>query len=80
MTRIIGIKLSEKADNAVIFQKILTEFNCIIRLRIGINNKQGMFCPESGIILLQTDECEDAVNLEKRLLDIEGIEIQRMIF
>ena len=80
MTRIIGIKLNDKAENAVKFQEILTEFNCIIKLRIGINNKQTMFCPSSGIILLQVENSDNAINLEKSLLDIDGIEIQRMIF
>lgn len=79
MTIIIGIKLPDKEENAVEFQKILTKFNCIIRMRIGINNSS-IFCSSNGIVLLQVESQENAINLEKELLDISGIELQRMIF
>ena len=79
MTIIIGIKLPEKITNAVEFQKILTEFNCVIKMRIGINNSS-IFCSTNGIILLQIENTEKAIDLEKELLEISGIEIQRMIF
>ncbi len=79
MTVIIGVKLSDKINNAVKFQTILTEFNCIIKLRIGINNSS-MFCSSSGIVLLQVENTQHAITLEKALLEISGIELQRMIF
>ena len=79
MTIIIGIKLPNKIINAVEFQKILTEFNCIIKMRIGINNSS-IFCSANGIVLLQLENTEKAIDLERELLEISGIEIQRMIF
>ncbi len=79
MTVIIGIKLPDKENNAVELQKILTEFNCIIKLRIGINNSS-IFCSSTGIILLQIESEDNALNVEKALLEISGIELQRMIF
>lgn len=79
MTVIIGIKLPNKKTNAVELQKILTEFNCIIKMRIGLNNSS-IFCSSSGIILLQIEENDNALLVEKSLLEISGIEIQRMIF
>ena len=79
MTVILGIKLLEKEENAVEFQKILTKFNCLIKMRIGIN-KSSLFCSSSGIILLHIEKAEDAISLEKELIEINEIEIQRMIF
>ena len=79
MTVIIGIKISDKKTNAVELQKILTEFNCIIKMRIGLNNST-IFCSANGIILLQVENTENALQLEKSLLCIDGIELQRMIF
>ncbi|MBQ4077758.1 hypothetical protein IJD15_01060 [bacterium] len=79
MTIILGIKLPNKLNNAVEFQKILTDFNCIIKMRIGMNNSS-IFCSSSGIILLQIDDKPEAVMLEKTLLEISEIEIQRMVF
>ncbi len=79
MTVIVGVKLQDKINNAVKFQEILSEFNCIIKLRIGINNSS-IFCNSTGIVLLQIENSENAINLEKALLEISGIELQRMIF
>lgn len=79
MTVIIGVKLPQKCENSLEFQRILTEFNCCIKLRIGINSTS-LFCSSIGIILLQIDKNDDAVNLEKELLNISEIELQRMVF
>ena len=79
MTVILGIKLKDKKENAVELQTILTEFNCIIKMRIGINNSS-IFCSSDGIILILVEETENAIQLEKSLLEINEIEIQRMIF
>ena len=79
MTVILGIKLSDKENNAVGFQKILTKFNCIIKTRVGINSNS-IFCSNLGIILLHIEDEEKAINMEKELIEISGIEIQRMVF
>ena len=79
MTVILGIKLPNKEENAVELQKILTDFNCIIKMRIGINNSS-IFCSSNGIILLQIESKENALNVEKAVLEIDNIELQRMIF
>ena len=79
MTIILGIKLSDKQNNAVEFQKILTKFNCIIKTRVGINSNS-IFCSSLGIILLHIEDEEKAIKMEKELIEISGIEIQRMVF
>ncbi len=79
MTVIVGVKLPDKVCNSIKFQEILTEFNCLIKLRIGINNSS-IFCNPEGIILLQIENSENALKIEKALLNISGIELQRMIF
>ena len=79
MTIILGIKLSDKKNNAVEFQRILTKFNCIIKTRIGINSNS-IFCSSLGIILLHIEDEENSLKMEKELIEISGIEIQRMVF
>ncbi len=79
MTIILGIKLPDKEKNAVEFQEILNKFNCNIRMRIGINNSS-IFCSPIGIILLQIEDETNAAKLEKSLLEISEIELQRMVF
>ena len=79
MTVIIGIKLKDKNNNSLELQKILTEYNCEIKLRIGINNSS-FLCSSYGIILLQIDSLDSAIKLENSLINISGVEIERMIF
>lgn len=79
MTIIIGIKLNNKEDNAIELQKILSEFACDIKLRIGINNAS-FLCSTTGIILLQVENRDAAIKLENSLINISGIELERMIF
>ncbi len=79
MTIILGIKLTDKTDTSVELQEILTKYNCIIKLRIGINNTS-LFCSSNGIILLQTEKEEETLELEREILNISGVEIQKMIF
>ncbi|MGM9993828.1 MAG: hypothetical protein ACI37R_03755 [Candidatus Avigastranaerophilus sp.] len=79
MTIIIGIKLNDKGNNAIELQRILTDFGCDIKLRIGINNAS-FLCSDTGIILLQVENRESAIRLENSLINISGIELERMIF
>ena len=79
MAVIIGIKIKDKVVNSVEFQKILTKYNCDIKVRLGINNS-GFLCSDIGIIILVLDNHDIETNLEKELLNISEIEIQRMIF
>ena len=79
MTVILGIKLQDKDNNSVELQKVLTDYNCDIKIRLGINNT-GFLCSNNGIILLMLENENTELNLEKELLNISGIELQRMLF
>lgn len=53
MKTIIGIKLDDRLDSAVEFQKILSEFGCSIKTRIGLHDTYVDYCTNFGIILLE---------------------------
>lgn len=59
MSSIIGIKLSDRLEESVQFQEILTKFGCYIKTRIGLHNIGEYKCERTGIILL---EIVDKVN------------------
>lgn len=80
MTTIMGIKLDNRHTNAVEFQKILTEFGCSIKTRIGLHEVTNNVCSPDGIILLEVIKNDESENLEKALRAIEGINIQLMQF
>lgn len=80
MTVILGIKLENRLETAIKFQKIITHFGCAIHTRIGLHKSDENFCNSFGIIILEIIDDKVIHSLEKELLQIEKIEIQRMIF
>ena len=53
MTAIMGISLENRTEEAIKFQKILTEQGCNIRTRIGLHPIGEYNCINSGIVLLE---------------------------
>lgn len=80
MTTIIGIKLPNRDNTAIEFQKIMTKYGCIIKTRLGLHSLQGGFCTPFGIILLEIIDHKKLRELEAELLKIDKIEIQTMTF
>lgn len=80
MTTIIGIKVSNRLENALTVQEILTNFGCAIKTRIGLHKEINGKCSTEGIILLEIINEESAILAANALCDIDGIEIQQMKF
>lgn len=80
MTTIMGIRLDNRVQTAIDFQKTLTNFGCIIKTRLGLHDVSDNKCAPNGIILLEVIDDEQAKEFEKELCKIEGIEIQIMKF
>ena len=81
MSTIIGIKLEERLENSLKFQKILSNFGCEIRTRLGLHNNENNCCTNWGIIILEFVGDKDALNkFEKEILSIEGIKLGKIIF
>jgi len=53
MTTIIGIKVYSRIQNSNQLQKILSEYGCNIKTRLGLHDIPDNFCSESGIIILE---------------------------
>ena len=80
MTAIIGIKVSNRLQNAIAVQEILTKFGCVIKTRIGLHEEVNGKCSQSGLILLEIIDELKAAQIANELCDIEEIEIQQMKF
>lgn len=52
-TTIIGVRLENRMECAVEFQKVITEYGCEIRTRLGLHPVNGGMCLNYGIILLE---------------------------
>ncbi len=80
MTTIVGIKTSNRIDNAAAVQQVLTKYGCIIKTRIGLHETKYGQCSFCGIILLEITNDNQSEDLIKDLCEIEQIEIQQMKF
>lgn len=75
---IIGIRVEDRAQSAVEVQKVLTEYGCSIRTRLGLHDQDtNGVCSPSGVLLLQLccDEAE-AQRLKNTLAAIDGVKAQ----
>lgn len=75
-TTIIGVNLENRLETAIEFQRIITEYGCEIRTRIGLHPSMSDVCLNRGIVLLEVSgEAEELkINLSKHW------KIQTMIF
>lgn len=80
MTTIIGIKISNRIEKAIEVQKILTNYGCLIKTRIGLHEKINGKCSPKGLILLEIIDNKEATKIVNELCDIDEIEIQQMKF
>ena len=70
---ILLVRTSKRRENVDRIQKVLTEYGCIIRMRLGLH-EAGDVCSDEGLLLLQlTDAAEEAKAFEKALSAIDGV-------
>ncbi len=80
MTTIIGIKVSNRIENALFVQQILTNYGCFIKTRIGLHSQCNGQCSPDGLVLLEITDDQKAEDIAQALCEIEEIEIQQMKF
>lgn len=80
MTTIMGVRLDNRLETAVEFQKVLTKFGCIIKTRLGLHEVSEQKCAHNGIILMELTDDSEAGKFQNELAEIEGLEIQIMKF
>jgi len=51
--KIIAIKIGKRENDAANVQKILTEFGCNIKVRLGLHDVPSESCSPSGLIILE---------------------------
>jgi hypothetical protein len=78
--RIVAIKMEERQKTAVKVQDVLTEYGCLIKVRLGLHNVAPDQCSPTGLILLEVivndpkaGEMLDSLNA------IEGVQAKEII-
>jgi len=80
MTIILGVRLDNRTQTAIDFQKTLTSFGCLIKTRLGLHDVADNRCAPNGLIILEVIDGAESEDFEKELKNIHGIEIQKMKF
>ena len=75
---ILGIHVAQRTKHTAKVQKILTDYGCSIRTRIGLHEAGGGFCSPSGLILLEVVDRAGA--LAAALAKVPGVSVKKMVF
>jgi ribose 5-phosphate isomerase len=68
------VLLDRRTREAVEVQKVLTEWGCIIKTRIGLHEGTGGECTDYGLIILElTGDAAQYEKFEKKLRDVPGV-------
>ncbi|MFV0402222.1 MAG: hypothetical protein ACK5LX_16615 [Oscillospiraceae bacterium] len=69
---LIGIRMDNRVDNAMDFQRALTENGCMIKARLGLHEVSESACANDGLIVLQP--CGTKEEIDKLLADINRLD------
>lgn len=72
--QIMAVRVAQREATAVEVQKVLTEYGCSIRTRLGLHDQTDGTCSPNGILILQLSSEENVSReLEKTLNGISGV-------
>jgi hypothetical protein len=78
---VLGIQVTNRVEKIPDVQKILTEYGCNIKTRLGLHEVSKSVCSALGLLLLDTygDEA-DILEMEKKLKKVKGLVVKKMTF
>jgi hypothetical protein len=78
---VLGIQVTNRVEKIPDVQKILTEYGCNIKTRLGLHEVSKSVCSSLGLLLLDTygDEAE-ILEMEKKLKKVKGLVVKKMTF
>ena len=59
--KMVLVKVDQRTDSADVVQKILTDFGCSIKVRLGLHDVPCNSCSPSGLIFLQVSGDDDPI-------------------
>ena len=78
---IYGVHVTNRTIQVPNVQKLLTEYGCNIKTRIGLHHVTEKACSPRGLILLEMfGDLATCQELKTRLANTEGVDVQEMIF
>lgn len=78
---ILGVHVTGRVQHVPPMQKLLTEYGCYIKTRLGLHEVSDNFCSPNGLIILElVGDPVKCGELEAKLSATEGIDVQKMVF
>lgn len=78
---IVGVHVRNRIQEAGAVQKLLTEYGCNIKTRLGLHEVSGDYCATDGIMLLELfGDPAICGELKRKLAAIEGLDVKEMVF
>lgn len=76
---LMGIVIENRKEFAPAVQEVLTEFGCIIKMRIGMHEGMGKTCSNEGFIILNLDDDDKEINkFINKLEKIESVRVKNI--
>ena len=81
MTRIMGILITDRLKDATELQKVMTEYGCLIKTRLGLHEVSNNTCSKKGLLVLEViGQKSEWEKFEFAIKSVDGIELKYMDF
>jgi hypothetical protein len=78
---VLGIQVTNRVEKIPDVQKILTDYGCNIRTRLGLHEASKKVCSQLGLLILDTcGEEAEILEMEKKLKKVKGLVVKKMTF
>lgn len=69
---LVAVKIGQREKSAIDVQKILTNFGCSIKIRLGLHDVPSDACSPAGLVILQVIDTEE--NIKEFLSKLNAVE------
>ncbi len=78
---ILGVHITNRVEHVAQVQKVLSDYGCDIKTRLGLHEANAEYCSSNGLILLELLDNDSKKNeLSAALQAIDGVEVKEMVF
>ncbi|HAL92142.1 MAG TPA: hypothetical protein DCM68_03855 [Verrucomicrobia bacterium] len=74
----LGVHVAQRTKHTAKVQKILSDYGCSIRTRLGLHEAAEGVCSPNGLILLEV--VSQASELAAALAKVPGVVVKKMVF
>ncbi len=74
---VLVMLMRNRRESALRVQKLLTDFGCIVKTRLGIHEPSSDKCSDTGLIILElAGKPKDKLSLSAKLNKIPGVKVK----